>query len=138
MIIKGKCYCDVCMKELQNTCETCFVISGANLDDRHECQERHYCKDHRVWYELWYSIRNGEDVGQLTFPKQIDEAGEKEKKEVSNLELYDIITNIFSKYYGYLINCFGDSDFKEYVTKYLDAEIVNGRLKVKGIIKNDK
>lgn len=133
MIIKGKCYCDVCMKELQNTCDTCFVISGANLDDGHEYQERHYCNEHRVWYELWYAIRNGEDVGQLAFPNQTDKTETKEKKEVSTLELYDILSDLLKRHHNYLVDyLMKDTDVNLYYKNCLDADINFNRLKVRG------
>ena len=126
MRIKGKCYCDVCMKELDNYYDTCFVIA----DDNGEMQKRHYCKEHQVFYNLFSDLRTGKIISRTTVIK------EEPKKEFDSLELYDIITDIMKKYLGYTLESIPmDRDLVECMKKNLDSEISFDRLKVKGVIK---
>lgn len=128
MIIKGKCYCDVCFERISNTSETRFMFAGV--------QERHYCKDHRVWYDLWNDLLNDEEVGKLTFPhvnKSTDE-----KKEVTVLEAYDVIMNLFADHYGHLVDiAVTDKDIQDYYKTDLATNISYNRLKIRGEVKDD-
>ena len=130
MIIKGKRYCDVCLKELDSSAN-CITISGASLDEHQEFQERHYCKEHRVWYDLWYAIRNGDKIDTSDIPNL-----KVEKKEITSLELYDLITDTIQKYLGYTLEAIPmDRDLVECMKKNLDSEVSFNRLKVRGVIK---
>ena len=123
MIIKGKCYCDVCLERISNTSETRFVFAGI--------QERHYCKDHRVWYDLWNDLLNGEPVGKLTL-SYADKPTDK-KKEMAVLEAYDVITDLFAKHYGHLVDvAIKDKDIQDYYKTDLATNISYNRLKIRG------
>ena len=134
MIINGKCYCDVCLEPINNTSETCFVFSGGSRNNGE--QERHYCKDHRVFYDLWQEIYNGEDIGKLMFPKNKVEKN-KENKEISNMEVYNIVTKLLQKYLGFFYDCMEDKDITEYWKNTLQSDVDYHRLVLKGAIKDD-
>lgn len=138
MKINGKTYCDVCLKEITNTCERCFSISGENLDDAYETQERHYCNEHRAWYKLWYEIKNGKDIGKLILPNKTEEKV-KEKKEASVLEAYDVIMDVFAEAYEHLVDItVSDKDIQDYYKTNLATQISYNRLKIRGEVKDDK
>lgn len=130
MKINGKCYCDVCLEQIEEIYENCF-----SFPDEDKIQERNYCKDHRVIYNLWNEINNGKDVGKLTFPNK--EESKPGNKELPNLELYDILSGLFKTHYGYLVDhVISDKDVVEYYKNSLAADINYNRLKVKGKIEN--
>ena len=66
MKINGKCYCDVCIKELDNYYDTCFVFEG----DNGEMQKRHYCKEHQVFYKLFSDLQKGKSISKSTVIKE--------------------------------------------------------------------
>ena len=131
MKIKGKYYCDVCLKELNYN--EVHIITGALLDDNIDEQQRHYCHEHRVWSELWHCIKNGEDVGKLEFPNKA------EKKENVDLEVYDTLSALFVKWLSHItdMSCL-DKDIKEHTKTSMNADVAYSRLKLRGIIKEEE
>lgn len=132
MRINDKLYCDVCMKRIDNEPDNNYYTYsiGSNID-------RHYCKEHRVIGDAAIQIEHGNDIGTLVYLEDKEQKS-KEKKEVSNLELYDEITELFSKYCGILLTIIpGDKQFNDFWKKSLDADIAYYRLKLKGVVKDD-
>lgn len=132
MIINKKCYCDVCLQEIEDKPEVRFMFPGG--DNINNIQERHYCNEHRMWYNLWEDLRHGEDIGKLAFQNKAKE-NEKENKEVSVSELYDILSELCKKHYNYLADItIPDKDLRDYYKQVLEADITYNRMKTQGKI----
>ena len=142
MIINTIRYCDVCGKRIGD-----FESGSYVYFDGKETIERHYCSDHMFMGEKFQKLTCGasDDIfeSNCKTDTKTHSSFKETSKEITNLEVYDTLSELFEKYFNYSIDCFGhnlgmDNDFIEYYKNTLSADIKYNRLKIKGKIKEEK
>lgn len=143
MKINSVRYCDVCGKRIGDLENGGYVF----LNEVNEATERHYCSDHMFMGEKFQKLichEASDDIFESNCKNHKNYLTSKERnKEITNLEMYDILSKLFEKHYGYLFDYFGktlgiDDEVMQYNKNLLSADIAYNRLKVKGKIKKEK
>ena len=130
MKINGKRYCDVCGRRIIGD------FDGAYYGFECGKSPRDYCLDHTFIGDNFLQICSGEEDVFIN-DRVKDNCVPAASKEVSNLELYDILSGLFEKHCGYLASyAIIDKDIVKHYKNLLAADINYNRLIAKGKIEN--